>query len=187
MSPVTHTGSIGRPLQAAGFRFGHESAPAPGGEGWSVEWTLRRNCSMAPRTLLTIYGSLCGVLMLIALSFWRLGATLVLPFAWLEMLGLGVALLVYARHATDRESICLRSGALCVECACGCQVERVEFRPEWVRVEPELDDRSLIELSGQGRRVAIGRFVRPELRRQLADELRCALRRRETGAAFAAA
>jgi uncharacterized membrane protein len=187
MSPVTHPGSIGRPLQAAGFRFGHESVPAPGGEGWSVEWTLRRNCSMAPRTLLTIYGSLCGVSMLIALMFWHLGATMVMPFAWLEMLAVGAAILVYGRHAADRESICLRREALCVECACGRQVERVEFRPEWVRVEPELDDRSLIELSGQGRRVAIGRFVRPELRRQLADELRWALRRRETGAAFASA
>jgi len=50
-----------------------------------------------------------------------------------------------------------------------------------VRVEPELGDRSLIELSGQGRRIAVGRFVRPELRRQLADELRWALRRWQIG------
>jgi uncharacterized membrane protein len=38
-------------------------------------------------------------------------------------------------------------------------------------------DRSLIELSGEGRRIAVGRFVRPESRRALADELRAALRR----------
>jgi uncharacterized membrane protein len=47
---------------------------------------------------------------------------------------------------------------------------------ERVRVEPVADDRSLIELSGQGRSVNVGRFVRPELRPQLAQEIRRALR-----------
>ena len=51
------------------------------------------------------------------------------------------------------------------------------FAPAFVRVEPRSGDRSLIELSGQGRRITVGRYVRPELRRQLADELRWALRR----------
>ena len=54
---------------------------------------------------------------------------------------------------------------------------RVEFAPAWVRVEPAAGERSLIELSGEGQRVEVGRFVRPELRRALADELRAALRR----------
>jgi uncharacterized membrane protein len=45
-----------------------------------------------------------------------------------------------------------------------------------VRVEPKDDDRSLIELSGQGRRVQVGRFLRPELRPALAKEIRQALR-----------
>jgi uncharacterized membrane protein len=48
-------------------------------------------------------------------------------------------------------------------------------------VEPEHGDGSLIELSGQGQRIVVGRFVRPELRRQLADELRWALRRGRWG------
>jgi uncharacterized membrane protein len=34
----------------------------------------------------------------------------------------------------------------------------------------------LIELSGQGRSVQVGRHVRPELREQLAREIRSALR-----------
>jgi len=59
----------------------------------------------------------------------------------------------------------------------GNRTDQVEFAPAWVRVEPAHSDRSLIEISGEGKRVAIGRFVRPELRRALADELRSALRR----------
>ena len=38
------------------------------------------------------------------------------------------------------------------------------------------DDGSLVELSGEGRSIRVGRHVRPELRVTLAQELRRALR-----------
>jgi uncharacterized membrane protein len=159
---------------ASPLRFGREVVVA--GER-SVQWLLKRNCSATPRQMLGFFGSLAVLSLAIGAFFWIQGATLVMPFAWIELSALGVALVLYARHATDSESIHLRPGRLTVEYACGRHVEHVEFAPAWVRVEPELGDRSLIELSGQGRRIAVGRFVRPELRRQLADELRWALRR----------
>jgi uncharacterized membrane protein len=55
--------------------------------------------------------------------------------------------------------------------------ERAEFNRDWVRVEPRASDTSLIEVSGQGRSVQVGRYVRPELRPVLAHEIRRALRR----------
>ena len=58
----------------------------------------------------------------------------------------------------------------------GGKLERAEFRREWVRVEPRAGERSLIEVSGQGRSVRVGRYVRPELRAALAREIRMALR-----------
>lgn len=158
---------------SAPLRFGHESGSA----GGSVQWLLKRNCSLAPRQLLAFYASLCLLSLAIAGLFWLRGATLVMPFAGIEMLAIGSALLLYARHAADSEIIRLRPGRLTVRRVHGPHVEQVEFEPAWVRVEPESSDRSLIELSGQGRRISVGRFVRPELRRQLADELRWALRR----------
>jgi uncharacterized membrane protein len=159
------------------MRFGR-AMQVPAGE-WSVQWLLKRNCSLTPRQLLGFYGVSSGVSLGIAVLFWLHGATLVMPFAWVEVLGLGVALLAYARHAADSECIRLQGGVLTVEHACGRHTDRVVFWPEVVRVEPEQGDGSMIELSGQGRKVMVGRFVRPELRRQLADELRWALRRRE--------
>ena len=45
-----------------------------------------------------------------------------------------------------------------------------------MRVEPEQHDRSLIRLSGQGRLIKVGVHIPPAERRQLADELRWALR-----------
>jgi uncharacterized membrane protein len=51
-----------------------------------------------------------------------------------------------------------------------------------VRVETGRDERSLIELTGRGERIAVGRHVRPELRPWLAAELRDALREHPRGA-----
>lgn len=155
------------------FRLGHASSDPQG----AVEWELKRNCMLAPRQLLAFYLSLCGVSLGIAGVFWFQGATLVMPFAVAEVLAVGAALWVYARHVGDREQIELRSDRLTVVHASGSQVVRVEFLPAWVRVEPEHGDDSLIELSGQGRAISVGRFIRPDQRRELADELRWALRR----------
>ena len=159
--------------QSSGFRFGRESAANE--PEWAVEWMLRRNCSLAPRQLLMFYLLLCAFSLSVASFWWWQGARMVMPFAWLEIVAVGLAMLVYARHATDVERIAVRRGRLTVEHASGSRLERVEFEPAWVRVEPESGDRSLVELSGQGRRIVVGRFVRPEMRSQLARELRMAL------------
>jgi uncharacterized membrane protein len=180
--------SIAAPLSAPSgstrLRFGrvHAAADALAREsgasktGSSIEWLLKRNCSLRPQQLLAVYASLCVISLSIATYFWVNGATLVMPFAWAELLVVGAALLVYARHATDRELITLQSGRLIVEHLHGGRIERAEFQPDWVRVEPRLDDRSLIELSGQGHVIAVGRYVRPELRPALADEFRATFR-----------
>lgn len=123
-----------------------------------------------------LYGSLCVVSLGIASYFWFQGAKMVLAFAMIELTAVAAAFLVYAKHAVDRERIALSGAQLVVELEKGGRVERCEFNRDWVRVEPQADDRSLIELSGQGRRVQVGRFVRPELRPLLAREIRSALR-----------
>jgi uncharacterized membrane protein len=146
-----------------------------------IEWVLKRNCSLSPRQMLLVYASLCVISLGIATYFWFLGATLIMPFAWFELLVVGVALAFYARHAADVERIALRPGRLTVEHQNGGRVERAEFVPDWVRVEPRHDDRSLVELSGRGQAISVGRYVRPELRRALAEEFRAALRRWPSG------
>lgn len=144
--------------------------------GRNIQWFLRRNCSVTPAQLMTVYVSLCLVSLGISGFFWVQGASLVLPFAFVEMLALGAAFFVYARHATDGERIVLQDGRLLVELECGGKLERSEFLGNWVRVEPGAYDKSLIELTGQGKTVRIGRYVRPELRPELAREIRLALR-----------
>jgi uncharacterized membrane protein len=121
---------------------------------------------------------LCVVSLGISVAFWIVGAPAVLAFAGLELLMLGAAFALYARHATDCETITLAGRELAIEHRCGQGVERASFRAEWVRVEPASDDGSLVEVSGEGRHTRVGRYVRPEWRAQLAQELRLALRLR---------
>lgn len=145
-------------------------------QGQSVQWTLKRNCSVSPRQLGAFFASLSAVSLVIAVFCWLHGATLVLPFTGLELLALGTAFLAYARHATDGECIRLQGRELIVELETGGRLEKAQFQCDWVHVEPQADDHSLIELSGRGRKVRVGRFLRPELRPLLAQEIRRALR-----------
>ena len=151
------------------YRFATVSGP-------SIYWLLKRNCSITPAQLGGLYASICVVSLGIGTFFWLQGAKLILPFAWLEVLLVGVAFLAYSRHATDGERISLQDDRLVVELEKAGRLERAEFRREWVRIEPKTGDHSLIEVSGNGRRVEVGRFVHPDQRPALAREIRMALR-----------
>ena len=141
-----------------------------------VQWLLKRNCSVTPTQLVSLYASLCVVSLGIATFFWIQGATLVMPFAWAELLGVGAAFVFYARHARDGEKILLQGGQLVIELESAGRTQREAFSREWVRVEPRSGDGSLIEVSGQGRSIQVGRHLRPELRPALAREIRFAVR-----------
>jgi uncharacterized membrane protein len=165
------------PRRDASWRFGRRDAAAG---GW--HWDLRRNCSFSPRQLLSAYLLLCTLAGVVGLGFWLQGVEAVLVFTGLELLAVGIAMLVMARHAGDREVIRLADREMAVEQHVGPLVECTRFHADWVRVEPSGGEGSLVELSGEGRSVRIGRHLRPEWRDELAQELRRALRQsREAG------
>lgn len=143
--------------------------------GDEVRWALRRNCSLTPRQAMWAYGALSAVSLSVAGMFWWLGAPWVLPFAALELLALGVAFVLYARHAVDRESICLGPSGLRVEWVYGGRTGSCEWARHTVRVRPLAGRHALVELQAGGQSVQVGRYVRPDLREQLALELRRAL------------
>ena len=140
-----------------------------------VQWCFGRNCSVSPKQLSVMFMALGASSLGIAGFFWSKGATLVMPFALIEVVALGVALVAHARHATDAERISLVENALVVELESGGSASRVEFNKFWVRVDVSVGPRSLIRVSGAGRSVAIGRHLRPEMRPQLAREIKFAL------------
>lgn len=171
------------PLTAAAtpWRFGQEllvDAQAIGQSPRTVlRWLLKRNCSITPRQLAAFYLSLCAVSLGISAVFFWSGAPVVMAFAALELVVVGAALLVFARHAGDRETLTLDGHSLRVEQINGQRRHCIDFTAQWLAVEPAAGQGSLVALSGEGRTVQVGRFLRPELRSAFARELRLALRR----------
>jgi len=166
------------PASTAAWRFGREvQLPGDGGPRTALQWVLKRNCSITPRQLGAVYLSLCLLAMAISAGFWWQGARLVTAFAGLELFFVGLALLVYARHAGDREVLTLAGRSLAVEQRLGRRTEHADLRAEWLSVEPAAGQGSLVELSSRGQTLRVGRFLRPEVRGAFAQELRRAVRR----------
>jgi uncharacterized membrane protein len=164
------------------WSLGREVALAAGPDApKALQWLLRRNCSVTPRQLAAAYGLLCAMSLSVALFFVFMGASMVLAFAGIELLLVGIALLVCARHAGDRETLTLVGGSLSVEQAYGSRLERATFAAHWLTVEPLAGQNSLVVLAGEGRSLRVGRHLRPELRGHLARELRWALRQAVEG------
>lgn len=74
------------------FRFARVS-------GQSIDWMLKRNCSVTPSQLGWAYGALCVTSLGIGAWFWAMGARFVLGFAWIELMAVGLAFFAYARLA----------------------------------------------------------------------------------------
>ncbi|MGJ7916721.1 DUF2244 domain-containing protein [Massilia sp. LXY-6] len=153
------------------------------------ECTLQRNCSMTPRQVAHAYAVLCTMSLAVALAFFLHGIWIVLAFSLLELACVGLALLLYARHALDRERIALTPSCLLVECVQADVRSQARLDPLWTRVLPPAAGaegagsglpagarHALITLESRGVRIQVGRFVNEATRRQVARELRHALR-----------
>lgn len=142
------------------------------------EWTLQRNCAMTPRQVALAYAVLCTGSLTVSLAVLLLhGIWVVLAFSLLELALVGLALLVYARHATDHEHIALTDACLLVERFEADRRELAHLDPLWARVSlDEARRRTLIRLESRGVQVEVGRFVSEARRRQVERELRQALR-----------
>ncbi len=140
------------------------------------EWHLPRNCSLSPRDSARVYGALCALMLAVGAAFALHGIWMVLLFALLTMAALVLALLHYARHATDCEHICLSDGCLLVErIECG-RRQQIRLDPYWTRIALPSRRRALIVLEARGVKVEVGGFVSEPVRAQVATELRRALR-----------
>ena len=169
----SHWPEAARPSPVFGRRV---LTTGPAGSSAGIEWLLKRNCSITPQQLGAVYASLCGASALISGFFFWQGAPFVAAFAGIELAAVGAAMLLFAQHAGDRETLTLVGRSLWVESCIGNRVERTELAADWLTVEPAAGQGSLVQLCGRGHRVRVGRFLRPDLRGAFAQELRRALR-----------
>ncbi len=151
------------------YRWSHVAEPG------QAHWLIKRNCALSPRQLGCCFGALAALTLSISGLFALQGAWLLLPFAGLEAAALGLAYLVYARHAADYDRIEVDRERVLVERASGGRTARVEWRSGWVRVAYGGGRREPIRLIAAGSEVAVGRFVPDGSKEQLVRELRASL------------
>jgi len=136
------------------------------------EWDLKRNCSIAPRQLASFYAGMCATSLLVAVVCTLRGAWFVLVFAALEMLAVGIAFLIYARHATDREHIAMQDDCLLVELIQAQEIRQYKLELRSIRILWQASRRELIGLEAEGVRVEVGRFLTEWRRREFVRELK---------------
>lgn len=141
----------------------------------SGKWVFRRNCSLTPKQLLQWYLSLCVITLVIATGFLLAGFWIVLPFAGLELLLVGIAFVVYARHATDYEMIELQPNQLLLVMADGSKVTQIEWTPQWAKLSYNGKYKAPLLFSYKGEQVKIGKFIAEKDKSALHRELRAAL------------
>lgn len=186
MSPAAMRFGVWRSLSAKradGALVSPASADVPEGcaADCRVEWHLARRVPVPPAVLLRwwLMASVLGLLGAFAsVSSGAASAHTLDIVSGLVCASLAgrLALWAYSRHAQDHDHIAMSASRVHVACSRGGRTQSLDVHPRWVRVEPVQHDRSLICLSGEGQRVVVGEFVPTESRRQLAEELRWALR-----------
>lgn len=136
------------------------------------EWLLRPNCALRPGQLAAVFGAVATASLLVAAGFAWSGAWMVLPFACLEVLALGIAFAIHARHVLDYERIVLGPKGLEVETSVGASLNRQQFSLPWLQVHYAGHRRELIGLVAAGKTIEVGRFIPEAQRPDLAAELR---------------
>ena len=121
---------------------------------------------MSPAGLAKVFAALSFLVLAIGAGFAAAGAWLVLPFAGLEVLLLGAAFMLHARHAADYEKIELESGRVTVEVADGRRTARYEMDGARVSMRE-----GRLVLRGAKEELEIGRYLGAEARAEFAAEL----------------
>jgi uncharacterized membrane protein len=157
---------------------GFETVSRDEGDGRAArQWLLKRNCALSPHQLMRFYLTLVVVTTAIGIGFALCGAWVVLPFSGLDVVALGIALLVYARHAGDHDRVVLGGQGLTIEQFESGRARAVRMNPAWVRVAIDAGGHGAVMLSESGRHVRVGRHAPIMQRRQFAQELMQALGR----------
>lgn len=136
---------------------------------------IRPNCSLSSSGALLFFGSIAFVSLTIASVLAWQGAWLVLPFAGLELAGLGAALLVIRRDALQWEVVSVEEDTVAVLRRRGTREESFSFQRYWARTRlvPRRYDpgKHRLYIHSHGSGVEVGAFLNESERQGLAREL----------------
>jgi uncharacterized membrane protein len=137
---------------------------------------LRPNCALTPRRARLFFASIAIPCFAVAGYFTARGFWPVLPFAGLEIVVLGAALVWTLRRSRMLERVTITEQEVCIEVTDGALAERVVFPRHWSRVTLRAPHSALhpsrLLIESRGREFEVGGFLTEDERRALAVRLR---------------
>jgi uncharacterized membrane protein len=138
------------------------------------------NRAMPWQHIMMIYLLVSGVTISIAFSFFTQGLTLILPFAGLELLALGVVLYISAWRSNIKEVVNVNEEKIRIEIGRNVPEEIYELDKAWANIVLERSWNnwypSRLLLRSHGRQLEIGKFLNEQERQCLAIELNKAIK-----------
>lgn len=148
-----------------------EQDPAAAG----LRLIIKPNRSLSDRGAVLVLCATAVPVLTIGFAFYAIGLPLVLPFAGIEVLGLGAGLWWTARKLGVKEVVTIGSGRVLVERGRRYAEHRQEFDSAWVRVDLERPQHAWhanrLLLRSHGRELEIGQGLSDEERSALAARL----------------
>lgn len=130
-----------------------------------VRLVARRNNSLSSGSRLLVLGSLAAVVLAISVGFALSGAWLILPFAGLDLLVVGMAFRYMEQQAGDYECMTMHDDQVVIERRERGSVRIFEFNRRWAQLiisEPRGMERGRLALRSHGKEVEFGMFLTDE-------------------------
>lgn len=146
---------------------------------------LRPHCSLSPRGFRILMAAVTVAFSVVGIVFFIAGAWPVIGFCGLEVLLIWACFKINFRSLDRYETILLTDDELELRrVAPDGAVDRVALQPNWLKVvlEEEPSGANRLLLRSHGREVAVGAFLSPDERIDLARALESALRRQRSPA-----
>jgi uncharacterized membrane protein len=144
-------------------------------DGTAWRWHLKRNISITPMHMALVFTALGLTSLSIGTAFYLFGASLILPFCFLEIAVLLAAYVYNAIHANDYEKLILEDGLVKIERKIGFKTSHIELVRSLTRINKELHRNTLIQIRQGNQSAFFGQFVhvnlRPELAQQISDRI----------------
>jgi uncharacterized membrane protein len=130
-----------------------------------ITLVARRNNSLSSGSRLLVWCCLAAVVLAISFGFALSGAWLILPFAGLELIVVGLAFRYMEQHAGDYERMTMHDDQVVIERRVRGSVSRFEFNRHWAQLvisEPRGTERGRMALRSHGKEVEFGLFLTDE-------------------------
>lgn len=145
----------------------------------SRSFLIRPNRSLSWPEVVRFYLGMVVISFTIAFAFAVKGVWLILPFAGLEMLLLGIALYLVARKGASWQKVLIHGDAIEIAQQDSGRERQLTFQRAWARVElkpaPVRGHPSRLTIGSHGRSVEIGAYLNEREKKQLALDLSYAL------------